>query len=334
MTNRCTIVMYHYVRELRRSRYPGIKGLSTEKFRGQLDYLARHYRFVTIEDCLRAIYEDAPLPPNAVLLSFDDGFADHFTNVFPLLHERGIQGCFFPPARAITHHRVLTVHKIHLLLATVVEEELYTAVLQSLADHRQEFRLEDDRHYIEKLALPSRFDGARTCFIKRLLQVELAEELRDRIAGDLFRRYCPEGEVVIARELYMSTDQLRCMARAGMCIGSHGDEHVWLGNAGPEQQAREIDGSLDFLDGLGVPTDRWAIAYPYGSYNESLLRIVREKGCALAMTTAIDVAELTRENALMLPRLDTNDLPASADAPSNAWAARAGQNEAVVSTDA
>ena len=41
MTNRCTIVMYHYVRELRRSRYPGIKGLSTEKFRGQLDYLAR-----------------------------------------------------------------------------------------------------------------------------------------------------------------------------------------------------------------------------------------------------------------------------------------------------
>ena len=37
-----TIVMYHYVRDLRRSRFPGIKGLSLDAFEGQLEYLDHH----------------------------------------------------------------------------------------------------------------------------------------------------------------------------------------------------------------------------------------------------------------------------------------------------
>ena len=59
---RLTIVTYHYVRDLARSRYPGIKGQITERFANQLDYLQRHYNVVTIEDCLAAL-EGGTLPP-------------------------------------------------------------------------------------------------------------------------------------------------------------------------------------------------------------------------------------------------------------------------------
>ena len=60
--NRLTIVMYHYVRELPFTRYPRIKGLMTRRFVGQLDYLARHYHFVTVEQCVAALRGKAKLP--------------------------------------------------------------------------------------------------------------------------------------------------------------------------------------------------------------------------------------------------------------------------------
>src|SRR5688572_27889430 len=95
--NASSIVMNHYVRELRHARYPGIKGLDVEGFRGQVDYLRRHYNVVTMEDVVAALNDGDPLPEKPALLTFDDGYLDHFTNVFPILHERGLQGSFFPP---------------------------------------------------------------------------------------------------------------------------------------------------------------------------------------------------------------------------------------------
>ena len=96
-----------------------LKGLLTSQFKEQLVYLERYYQFVTVDDCINACYYDGDLPSNAILLTFDDAYVDHFTTVFPLLEERGIQGCFFPPAKAILEHKVLDVNKIHFLLASV-----------------------------------------------------------------------------------------------------------------------------------------------------------------------------------------------------------------------
>ena len=37
-----TVVMYHYVRDLPRTRFPAIHGMRLEHFEGQLDYLTKH----------------------------------------------------------------------------------------------------------------------------------------------------------------------------------------------------------------------------------------------------------------------------------------------------
>jgi len=119
MNRRVTIVMYHYVRDLARSRFPLIKGLSIDRFRRQLDYIQTRYVPVAVEDLLEAFASPhKSLPPNPVLLTFDDGYSDHFLNVFPLLDERGIKACFFPPAQAVLEHRVLDVNKIQFVLAS------------------------------------------------------------------------------------------------------------------------------------------------------------------------------------------------------------------------
>ena len=317
--SRLTIIMYHFVRELPLTRYPAIKGLLTSRFEGQLDYLARHHRFVTVEQCVTALRGGTPLPERAVLLTFDDGYSDHFANVFPLLDARGIQGCFFPPARAIERHEVLDVNKIHFLLATVPPEQIVREIFAEMARYRAEFQLHEDAWYVEKLAHPSRFDPAEVCLIKRLLQFELPGELRPRILETLFARHVAADEAAFSRELYLSRDQLRCMIRHGMYVGSHGYDHVWLNKVPPARQAEEVDRSLEFLRTLGAPTEDWMMCYPYGGFDDSLLAIVRERGAALAVTTDVEIATLTPESALTLPRLDTVDLPTTPDAEPAEW---------------
>lgn len=306
----CTIVMYHYVRELPHTRYPRIKGLRTSLFREQLLFLKKHYNFVRARDLIVAIYEDQPLPKNAVWLTFDDAYSDHYMNVFPILDEFGIEGAFFPPAKAIMNHEVLDVNKIHFILASVRDMDgLLKDVYHLLDEYRAEYGLESTEAYYQKLAQSNRFDPAEVIFVKRLLQVELPEAARRHITNALFCKYVTEDEAAFSQELYVNEDQLKCMLRHGMYIGSHGYDHYWLDSLSLERQTEEIDLSMDFLRGLGVDMDTWIMAYPYGAYNESLVGILKKYGGKLGLSTRVGVADLRRDDPFSLPRLDTNDLP-------------------------
>src|ERR1700722_9818144 len=173
MTQSLTIVMYHYVRNLARSRFPAIKGLSLERFRRQLDYIESHYTPVTVGAVLASIATAEALPENAVLLTFDDGYSDHFINVFPLLDARRIQGCFFPPAQAILKHRVLDVNKIQFVLASVPDAEaLLDEVFATLPEFSSDYDLKTREAYLASIAEQHRYDPREVTVLKRLLQRE------------------------------------------------------------------------------------------------------------------------------------------------------------------
>ena len=61
------------------------------------------------------------------------------------------------------------------------------------------------------------------------------------------------------------------------------------------------------------------MCYPYGAYNNSLINILKKKNCKLGLTTKVDIASLSKENAFTLERLDTNDLPKASDEEANSW---------------
>jgi peptidoglycan/xylan/chitin deacetylase (PgdA/CDA1 family) len=311
MSRTVTIVMYHYVRDLERSHFPAIKGLSLERFRRQLDHIQANYTSIRAEDLLEALSSPKKdLPPNPILLTFDDGYTDHFTNVFPLLDARGIKGCFFPPAQAVLEHKVLDVNKIHFTLASIRDAAgLLNQVFASLAEFRGEHVLKTKGEYLSSIPGEHRYDGHEVTILKRLLQHELPEPVRVEIVRRLFAEHVTTDEVAFACELYMSVDQIVCLRRNGMHIGSHGYSHAWLNHISPEAQALEIDRSLDFLQLLGVTKNDWTMCYPYGGFNASLLEILRDRECRLGFSVEARVADLDADDRLTLPRLDTNDLP-------------------------
>jgi len=324
MTRLLTVVMYHYVRDLSRTRYPAIKGLLTDKFVGQLDYIQKHYTVVSMQQCIEAYLNNAELADNACLLTFDDGFIDHYLTVFPLLYERGLAGAFFPPAQAILEKKMLGVHKIHFILASTKDiDKLVSQIYSALAKFRSNYELPTDSELYSKLAIPSRFDPPAVVFVKTILQRELPEEIRTGIIDELFRAIVSEDEQAFAEELYMKLEHLKMMAKENMYIGGHGYKHNWIGRLAEDQQREEIALTIGFLSKIyGGEPNKWAMSYPYGDYNEGLVDLLQENGCVLGLTTDVDLAPITYKARFKLPRLDTNDLPISRDEPISHWTIR------------
>jgi len=318
-----TIVMYHYVRDLKNSSYPRVKGLQIEDFDGQLDYLQKHYIFVKLEQVIAASRNQVELPSNACLLTFDDGFSDHYEYVFPQLQQRGIKGAFYPPVQPVTENTVLDVHKIHFILASTENPGgLVKDIFELLKPYRREIDLPDDDELYRLNTGESRFDPPEIIFVKRILQVGLPEWLRNVLVAELFNRYVKREVSEFARELYLGPEQLKEMAKGGMAIGVHGYSHRWLNSLAIAEQTTELDLSLSFLkDIYGKQPKDWTVCYPYGGYNEDTLRLLGEKNCALGLTARVALVE-DYSTPLLLPRLDTNDLPKSGTAEANKWTLR------------
>ena len=57
--NELTIIMYHYVRPIIGSKFPGIKGLELDGFKRQLDYLTKNFNVVNTEQVINGVKRGA-----------------------------------------------------------------------------------------------------------------------------------------------------------------------------------------------------------------------------------------------------------------------------------
>ena len=93
-------LMYHYVSWLPTSD-PNMAlrsdlTVSPTDFEGMLKYLRDNgYHTITTKDLWWSLDQTAPLPPKPVMLTFDDGYADAYSVVLPLLRQYGMTGTFF-----------------------------------------------------------------------------------------------------------------------------------------------------------------------------------------------------------------------------------------------
>jgi peptidoglycan/xylan/chitin deacetylase (PgdA/CDA1 family) len=151
---------------------------------------------------------------------------------------------------------------------------------------------------------PHRFDPPETVFVKRALQDGVPEERRRLVLDALFREEVTDDERAFAEELYLTLEGCRELARHGHEVIGHGWEHRRLGLLDEAAQRDELERTRGFVEDVG---GTWALCYPYGSRNETTLRLLRELGCAAGLTT--DPRRATPADPLLeLPRIDTNDL--------------------------
>jgi peptidoglycan/xylan/chitin deacetylase (PgdA/CDA1 family) len=309
MNSKLTVVMYHYVRDLLHARYPNIKGLDLSLFKEHLKLFKNKYNVVSIKDVIDAFETNNELPPNAILLTFDDGYSDHYHNVFPLLDEMKMSGAFYLPAKTINDNDVLDVNKIHFILAAANDiSKLINDVKKEIEQHKEEYNLESFDSYVNKYAIANRFNNKETVLFKQLFQKVLPEPLRIKITNKLFERYLGINLEVFSRELYMNKDQLKCMINNGMYVGIHGHNHYHWASLNRNDQETEIKESVNFLKSLGVDMNCLTAAYPYGSYNQDSINLLSKYNCKLAFTVEAKIASLEKDERLKLPRIDACDI--------------------------
>lgn len=303
-----TIITWHYVRD---GAPADLHARSVKEFEHQLEHIAVHFTPVTLDAVVAATQDgSARLPADACLLTFDDGYRDHFEIVFPRLADRNWQGVFFPVARAARDHDVLDVNKIQFSIAAAgletISNETRAAIDDACADHD----LPDSQTLYTELAVAGLHNPPEAMFVKRALQTRLPEALRARICSELFSRHVSSDEQDFAKQLYANVDELRDMHAGGMALGGHGERHNRMNELNPDARDREFQGSREFLDSLGLPTgDGWSFCYPYGAFNDAAISAAQQAGCTTAFTLEPRVADLSRDMPLALPRIDTNDLP-------------------------
>lgn len=309
--SRLHIIMYHYVREIKNSKYPEIKGLEYKLFLEQLDFLQKEFQFISMEDVIETVSGRASLPERAVLLTFDDGYKDHYEFVYPELKRRGISGAFFMPARVMKESTVLDVNKIHFILATRDIKELVSEIFRKLDEARKNgMEILSNEELYRKLAVANRWDSAETIFVKRLFQNELPENFRNKLVADLFEESVGVGESEFSKQLYLSEKEALDMKKDGMYFGLHGYEHYWLGKLSEEKQREDISKSLAYVNEIGlVPKENWVMNYPYGSYSDETIEIARSLGAVAGLGVTAKTADLAVDHVMALPRYDTNDFP-------------------------
>jgi hypothetical protein len=79
--------------------------LSTEEFNEQMDYLYQHgYKDITPDDLLSYLQHGTALPDKSVLITFDDGYRDTYTNAYPILKKYGFTASVFLITDVVGHN--------------------------------------------------------------------------------------------------------------------------------------------------------------------------------------------------------------------------------------
>ncbi len=92
------ILMYHYVSQLPANADNIRVGLtvSPDQFQAHMNYLkAQGYDTISLYQLDDALMNGTALPPKPIILTFDDGYIDHYVTVFPILKQLGFTGTFF-----------------------------------------------------------------------------------------------------------------------------------------------------------------------------------------------------------------------------------------------
>jgi peptidoglycan/xylan/chitin deacetylase (PgdA/CDA1 family) len=252
--------MYHYVRPFN-PEYPNFKHLHIDDFRKQLDFFKKQYGFVKKEDFKNCF--SSKTPQKGVVLTFDDGLSCHYDYVFQELKSRGLWGIFYISTQPFTEHKLLDVHRTHLLLGKYSSKEIYQ-YLKSITDESMfdEKKIAEFREFTYKRQNNDEF----TLLVKRLLNYFVAYEFRDKLLDNLMQQFIPDEKEILKR-YYLTEDQILEMHRAGMIIGSHTVNHPVMSRLNEKEQEYQISASFDYLQSIVKTFEQKTFCYPYGGFH-------------------------------------------------------------------
>lgn len=265
------VLAYHRVRDFDDGFAfdPGLVSASPEAFRRQMIHLREHFHPVTCREVVAALDGGPPLPRDAVLVTFDDGYDDNHAFAFPILRETGVPATFFVATGHIDSGLPYAYDWLAHLVLTARTERLRLPGLGI------------------DVALPGNLPARRPLVAELLDRLKYLDDAGQQAVLAQLELDCRRPRATGHADCRpMTWDQLREMRAAGMEIGAHGVHHRMLAKLPDDEMRAEVSGCHARLAAeLGAPPI--AISYPVGgpdAYDARVLDAVRRQGFRIGFT--------------------------------------------------
>jgi peptidoglycan/xylan/chitin deacetylase (PgdA/CDA1 family) len=299
------IIMYHYVRESKKSKFPNINSLELKEFINQLNFLKKKYKILSYQEFIY-YSQQKKTPKNSCMLTFDDGYKDHIKYVLPELNKRDISGFFFPSAKVIMEKSILDINLLHIIQSKISSEQDLIKDLDYLLI-KNNFSEKKIRYFKNNYLYQGRYDSKYIRYFKEVIQNMNDIFAKNKILDVLLKKYVNIEKEELSKSLYLSHQDILELIKNKMYIGGHGYDHLRLGKLSYEKQKKEISKTINFLKFIKAPTKKWLMCYPYGSYNAKTINLLKKKNCLAGLTVKVGSNNLDKDNLFELNRYDTND---------------------------
>jgi peptidoglycan/xylan/chitin deacetylase (PgdA/CDA1 family) len=214
-------------------------------------------------------------PKNAIVLTFDDGYADNY-QAARILEKYGMTGVFYITAGCIESEERFWVGEIHHLLGKTNKRSVFVRVRDKVFE-----AVLDDSNRTEPIR--------RLTQLIKTVDVATRESIRKTVREQL------DDVPALENNLMLTWQQLSEMVAMGMEIGGHTVTHCNLPSATKDEAWKEIVQCKMLLEErLGVKVRHFA--YPNGGssqyYNSRIKEFVQRAGYRSAVTSKFGAINL------------------------------------------
>jgi len=261
--------------------------VSTPLFAQLLRFFRDHYLIVDLQQVLDAIDGTRALPRHALLITFDDGWADNMRYAVPMLAEHKMPAVIFVAAEAVQD-----------AAAAWWQEDVFACgrsgrLAAWIGETPERARLLGD--------------GADVLGVVTRLALMYAPA-RDRLLASLPRQQCQS-------RMMMNESELRRLSAFGIDVALHGYRHIPL-TAAPDVRAELVQTGTALERMTGGKAVTSALGCPHGRYDERVVSAARDVGVKAIFTSdkvlnACEDGLLTRERTLGRISIDERHVMAS-----------------------
>ena len=241
-------------------------------FEKHLEYLVRHHSVIGMDDLADYLKGAKRLPRHPVVLTFDDGFRDNYTEAFPALKKYGLTATFFIIGAALAGEKAIWPHMLYRFIDHFSGKPFALAAEEGTDFQTSALNRSEKQYVLDVLRVKLR---------------DLEQGERMKILERVGERNGTTLDMVSIESEYMTADEIEELRRCGHLIGFHTVSHENLGTLSPERQKEEILDAGDCSSGFSQPGFA-VFSYPFGvkdSFGQVTKNLLRSNGFACAVST-------------------------------------------------
>lgn len=265
-----TILCFHGVTQHNRfGRTANFEGrhIHRDTFTEILEYILRYFNPISLEQLEGYYYGEKPLPKNPILFTFDDGFANNYHHVFPVLKRFNCPATIFLTTGYIDNKAGFWVERLEYSLHNTESKRLKIGFMGNDFDMPLNTPTQKENAYLTVLRCLK--SGLSFSGIEETVQL-VCEHLGFPSLNGIQDNedYC-----------FLTWDQVREMAASGISFGAHTVNHVNLTHEDSEKAEWEMQTSKQEIE-RHLGKECIAFCYPFGrsGYNIMMEGLLKKAG--------------------------------------------------------